>query len=197
MDKAEVLKEIKRLYFLCEEFWVLFFLSQQDDPGENYDALLPLVAKNLPPVVRKDFLTIMSEGSKKGRLKHLSEETGALHWQYADLCIGLFNEPDVLKHEEVAEGVCSLLIVLGRTALDIPSDVLDLEVRHVFRLFESYSDYFSDMNLGMAGGFFEKLGYLEKAEALHNIFEEREKFSAMPVSQIVYYNPSIDNTLPN
>lgn len=45
MDKAEVLKEIKRLYFLCEEFWVLLFLSQQDDPGENYDALLPLVAK--------------------------------------------------------------------------------------------------------------------------------------------------------
>lgn len=116
MDKAEVLKEIKRLYFLCEEFWVLLFLSQQDDPGENYDALLPLVAKNLPLVVQKDFLTIMSEGSKKGRLKHLSEEVGALHWQYADLCIGLFNEPDVLKQEEVAEGVCSLLIVLGRTA---------------------------------------------------------------------------------
>ena len=81
-------------------------------------------------------------------MKHLSEETGALHWQYADLCIGSFNEPDVLKHEEVAEGVCSLLIVLGRTALDILSDVLDWKVRHVFRLFESCSDYLSDMNLG-------------------------------------------------
>lgn len=197
MDKVEVLREIKRLYFLCEEFGVLFFLSQQDDPGENYDSLLSLVAKNMPPTVQKDFLKFMSSGSQKERVACLLVETSALHMQYAELCLGVLEKPELLKYDEITEGICCLMTVLGRTALDILPEILESELRNIFLLFKHYSDCFSDMNLGMASGFFEKLGDLERAEVLEGIFEERKKFSVEPVSQVVYYNPNIDNTLPN